>query len=139
MSSVFSKIIARDVPAQFVYEDDKVVAFLDIAQATKGHTLVVSKKEYIDISDVPDDLAGHLFMVAAKLSKGIKKAFNASGINILGNNGPIAGQTVFHFHIHIIPRYSEYDEVVIKMKNNLGNVNYIDLRERAEAIKAALS
>lgn len=139
MSSVFSKIINKEIPAQFVYEDDDVVAFLDIAQATKGHTLVVSKKEFTDITEVPDALAGHLFMVAAKLSKGIKKAFKTNGINILGNNGAAAGQTVFHFHIHIIPRYNEYDEIVIKMKNNHGNVNYVDLKERAEAIKAALS
>jgi histidine triad (HIT) family protein len=138
MSSVFSKIIAKEIPAQFVYEDDLVVAFLDIAQATKGHTLVVTKKEFTDIHDVPEDLAAHLFKVVAKLSKGIKTAFRANGINILGNNGAAAGQTVFHFHIHILPRYNEYDEIVIRMKNNHGNVNYVDLKERAEAIKAAL-
>lgn len=138
MSSVFSKIIAREIPAHFVYEDDHVAAFLDIAQTTKGHTLIVTKTEYTDISELPEDVAAHLFSVATKVSKAVQKAFRAKGVNILGNNGAVAGQTVFHFHLHIIPRYDVRDELTIRLKNNHGNVNYSDYKERAESIREAL-
>ncbi|MCR3906107.1 MAG: HIT family protein [Tenericutes bacterium] len=137
MPNIFSKIIAKEIPAHFVYEDDYVVAFLDISQATKGHTLVVPKQEYTDIFEVPEELSAHLFKVVTLLSKAIKKAFNPQGLNILGNNGEAAGQTVFHFHLHIIPRY-EKSEITFSLKNNMGSLSTEDYRERAKLIKAAL-
>ncbi len=137
MSSIFSKIIAKQIPAHFVYEDDLVVAFLDISQATKGHTLVVPKAFYKDIFAVPEDLAAHVFEVAVKISKALKIAFDADGINILSNNGEASGQTVFHFHLHLIPRY-EKDDVKFSMKNNMSNLSLDDYKERARLIKAAL-
>ncbi|MFH0767363.1 MAG: HIT family protein [Bacillota bacterium] len=137
MSSIFSKIIAREIPAHFVYEDDLVVAFLDISQATKGHTLVVPKAEYRDIFVVPEDLAAYVMKVAVKLSNAIKKAFEPEGINILSNNGETSGQTVFHFHLHLIPRY-EKDDIKISLKNQMSNLSLNDYKERARLIKAAL-
>lgn len=137
MSSIFSKIIAKEIPAHFVYEDDSVVAFLDISQATKGHTLVVPKAFYKDIFSVPEDLAAHVFEVAVKVSNALKKAFEPEGINILSNNGETSGQTVFHFHLHLIPRY-EKDDVKFSMKNNMSNLYLDDYKERARLIKAAL-
>lgn len=139
MPSIFSKIILKEIPAHFVYEDDLVVAFLDISQATKGHTLVVPKVEYKDIFEVPEKTASHLFGVAVKLSKAIQKAFGAHAMNILSNNGEMAGQTVFHFHIHLIPRYEKADENLFKLKNNQGNLSVDDYKERARMIKEALS
>lgn len=139
MPSIFSKIILKEIPAHFVYEDDLVVAFLDISQATKGHTLVVPKVEYKDIFEVPEKTASHLFGVAVKLSKAIQKAFGAHAMNILSNNGEMAGQTVFHFHIHLIPRYERSDENLFKLKNNQGNLSVDDYKERARMIKEALS
>lgn len=103
--TVFERIIKREIPAYIVYEDELVIAFLDISQVTKGHTLVVPKKVYKDVFELDDEIAGHLFKVAVKLSKGIKKAFKAEGLNIVNNNGSEAGQEVFHYHIHLIPRY----------------------------------
>ncbi|MDI6452220.1 HIT family protein [Peloplasma aerotolerans] len=138
MPSIFSKIIAKEIPAHFVYEDDRVVAFLDISQATKGHTLVVTKEEYTDILGMPEELSAHLFKVVTILSKAITKAFNPQGVNILSNNGETAGQTVFHFHMHIIPRYEKSD-VTFLLKNNMGSLSTDDYRERAKLIKAALS
>lgn len=138
MPSIFSKIIAKEIPAHFVYEDDRVVAFLDISQATKGHTLVVTKEEYTDILGMPEELSAHLFKVVTLLSKAITKAFNPQGVNILSNNGETAGQTVFHFHMHIIPRYEKSD-VTFLLKNNIGSLSTDDYRERAKLIKAALS
>jgi histidine triad (HIT) family protein len=139
MPSIFSKIILREIPAHIVYEDDQVIAFLDISQATKGHTLVVPKVEYKDIFEVPEKTASHLFGVATKISKAIQKAFGAHAMNLLSNNGECAGQTVFHFHIHLIPRYERADDNFFKLKNNQGNLSPDDYKERARLIKEALS
>jgi histidine triad (HIT) family protein len=139
MPSIFSKIILREIPAHIVYEDDHVIAFLDISQATKGHTLVVPKVEYKDIFEVPEKTASHVFGVAVKVAKAIQKAFGAHAMNILSNNGETAGQTVFHFHLHLIPRYEKADENFFKLKNNQGNLSSDDYKERARLIKEALS
>ncbi|MDY0294390.1 MAG: HIT family protein [Acholeplasmataceae bacterium] len=138
MSTIFSKIITREIPAHLVYEDDYVIAFLDISQATKGHTLVVPKIAYKDIFDVPEKTASHVFGVAVKLSKAIKKAFGVDAMNVLSNNGEVAGQTVFHFHIHLIPRYRKDDENLFKLKNNQGDLSIDDYQTRAKLIREAL-
>ena len=137
MPTIFSKIIAREIPAHIVYEDELVIAFLDIVQATKGHTLVVPKTEYSDIFDVPEDVLLHVMRVAQKVSKAISIAFQPEGMNILSNNGAVAGQTVFHFHLHLIPRYQR-EEIKISLKNNMSDLNTNDYKERARFIKAAL-
>src|SRR5690554_371986 len=110
--SVFTKIIKREIPSNIVYEDDLVIAFLDISQTTKGHTLVVPKKTYENIYELNNDIAMHLFKVVVKLSQAIKKALNPDGLNIVNNNGVTAGQSVFHYHIHIIPRYKDDDYII---------------------------
>ncbi len=138
MPTIFSKIINREIPAHFVYEDEFVVCFLDISQATKGHTLVVPKEAFANIFELPEELAGHVFKVATKLSNVLKHTFNASGINILSNNGEVAGQTVFHFHLHLIPRYDK-EELKFPLKNNMGSLSPEEYKERARLIKAALS
>ncbi|MDX9690859.1 MAG: HIT family protein [Acholeplasmataceae bacterium] len=138
MPTIFSKIIRKEIPAHIVYEDDLVVAFLDISQATKGHTLVVPREPFQNIFEMPEDLAAHVFKVATKLSTGIKSAFQAIGMNILSNNGEIAGQTVFHFHLHLIPRY-EKDEIKFALKNNMGSLENDEYKERARLIRSALS
>ena len=137
MPTIFAKIIAREIPAHFVYEDDLCVAFLDISQATKGHTLVVPKDNFANIFELPETLAAHLFKVTAKLASVIRGTFQAEGVNILSNNGEVAGQTVHHFHFHIIPRYQK-DELKFALKNNMGNLNPEDYKERARLIRAAL-
>lgn len=139
MPTIFARIIRREIPAHIVYEDDLVIAFLDISQATKGHTLVVSKVDYQNIFEVPEKTASHLFGVATRLSKAIQKAFGASALNILSNNGELAGQTVFHFHLHLIPRYERQDDNLFKLKNNQGNLTTDEYKERARLIKEALS
>ncbi len=138
MSTIFNKIIRGEIPAHIIYEDDSVIAFLDISQATVGHTLVVPKGRYENIYDLDDEIAGHLYRVVVLIANGIKKSLKPEGINILNNNGSIAGQTVFHYHIHIIPRYSEKD-IEIKLTNNYGKESNEELRRRTLAIQAALS
>lgn len=125
MSTIFSKIIRKEIPSYILYEDDLVIAFLDISQATKGHTLVVTKGVYETILEVPEETLKHLFSVVQKLSGKIMKAFNAKGLNILNNNGSIAGQTVFHYHVHILPRYDD-KEIDIKFVNHAPNLTASD-------------
>ena len=137
MSTIFTKIIKREIPANIIYEDDLVIAFLDISQATLGHTLVVTKREYENIFELDDKISAHLYKVVVKLSKAINKALKPSGLNILNNNGSIAGQSDFHYHIHIIPRYNEND-VNLTLNNNYGLATQEELEKRCKAIQSAL-
>jgi histidine triad (HIT) family protein len=92
-----------------VYEDENVLAFLDISQVTKGHTLIVPKEHAKDIYELPEETAAKLFSVVPKIASSIKQTFNPIGLNLLNNNGESAGQSVFHFHMHFIPRYGDGD------------------------------
>lgn len=114
---VFCRIINHEIPAYKVYEDDKFLAFLDISQATKGHTLVIPKIHYNSMEDIDPILAGELFSLTVKLANKIAKALGVNNYNIINNKGPLAGQTVEHFHIHIIPRYQK-DDIQIKFSTN---------------------
>ncbi|MGI6782411.1 MAG: HIT family protein [Acholeplasmataceae bacterium] len=137
MKTIFTKIIEREIPAHIVYEDDLVIAFLDISQATPGHTLVVTKKEYKNIFELDPEISNHIFKVVVKLAKAIKTSLKPKGLNILNNNEPIAGQTVFHYHIHLIPRYNE-DDITIQFTNNYDALATELLSKRADLIKSAL-
>lgn len=109
MSTIFEKIIAREVPAFIIYEDDKIISFLDINPVNKGHALVVPKKKFINIFDADEEILGHMMCVAKNISLVIKKETGATGINLVMNNGEDAGQDVFHSHLHIIPRHKNDD------------------------------
>ena len=103
-NNVFAKILRGDFSAYKVYEDDKVLAFLDIMPQAAGHTLVVPKAAARNFLDVePDDLA-YLIKITQKIAKAANSVFAADGINIFQFNEPAAGQTVFHLHFHVIPR-----------------------------------
>lgn len=104
---IFCKIIAGDIPSAKVYEDEHVYAFLDISQVSKGHTLVIPKKHARNIYDTSDDVAAELFARIPKISKAIKTSYNPDGLNILVNNEKAADQSVFHLHIHLIPKYKD--------------------------------
>jgi histidine triad (HIT) family protein len=112
--TLFSKIVRREIPAHIVAEDDLTLAFLDIFPASLGHTLIVSKNPFPDLfSADPNDLAA-----VARMSKHvadlIMAAFAPAGLNVLQNNRAVAGQEVFHYHIHLIPRY-ENDEIKFRV------------------------
>jgi histidine triad (HIT) family protein len=103
-NNVFAKILRGEFPAYKVYEDDRTLAFLDIMPQAPGHTLVVPKSAARNILDVdPDDLA-YLIKIAQKIAKTAKSVFAADGVNVFQFNEPAAGQTVFHLHVHVIPR-----------------------------------
>lgn len=103
---IFCKIIKGDIPAHKVYEDEKVYAFLDIKPLSKGHILVLPKEHYENIFDIPEELYGYMFQVAKKLSVHINEIYKPKGIFINQNNGELAGQSVFHVHIHVKPIYN---------------------------------
>ena len=106
MNCIFCKIVAGELPASKVYEDNDVLAFLDIRPVNPGHTLIIPKKHFENIHDTPDELVGKLTIVAKKIAGVIQKNLGAEGVNIGMNNGKAAGQLVFHAHIHVMPRYS---------------------------------
>ena len=100
---VFCRIIGGMETVSIVYEDDRVVAFMDIQPVTPGHTLVVSRDHYATLFDLPDELASHCMTVARRLAPGIKKAAGAGALNVFSANGRAGGQDVEHFHMHLIP------------------------------------
>lgn len=109
---IFCKLAQGEIPSTTLYEDDDFRVFFDVNPATLGHCLIVPKEHYDDIFSMDEEVAGKLFVLAAKVAKELKKELKCDGLNLLQNNGVVAGQTVFHFHVHIIPRY-EGDQVVI--------------------------
>ena len=123
---VFCKIISGEYNSSKVYEDDKVLAILDLSQATYGHTLVMPKEHYENIFDLDEETAKHLFNVVTKIAKHYGNIIpNIKGINLLNNNGTKAGQTVMHYHIHIIPRYDDDDLVEMKFTEHKLDLNDI--------------
>ncbi|MFA6377827.1 MAG: HIT family protein [Acholeplasmataceae bacterium] len=137
MSTIFTRIIKREVPAHIIYEDERFIVFLDIIQTTPGHTLVAIKEEYMNIFDVPERLLGDFFKLVAKTAKAINLAFSPTGVNILSNNGEGAGQTVYHFHVHLVPRYQD-DGLNFKLKNHMHEIQSSDYQFRAERLIKAL-
>ena len=115
---IFCKIIAGEIPCKKIYEDDLVISMLDISQTTKGHSLVLPKKHYDNILEMPKEELDHMINVIQDLSIHLKDKLNANGINILSNINEAAGQSVMHAHIHIIPRYDENDTVKIQYTQN---------------------
>lgn len=109
---IFCRIIAGEIPSMRVYEDECCIAMLDINPAGPGHTLILPKQHFQDITAVDDATVGHLFSVARKIGMRAEFRLNADGFNIVQNNGAAAGQTVPHFHIHVIPRFSEGPDMV---------------------------
>lgn len=127
---LFCKILKGEIPCYKVYEDQEVLAFLDISQTTKGHTLVIPKKHYDSILYCPKDLLSKVMGVAQKIAQAEVLTLGAKGVNILTNAGEAAGQTVKHFHVHVIPRYSEDDKIKLEfLSNKLEKINLPALAE----------
>lgn len=102
---IFCRIVNGEIPSLTVYEDDEFKVILDINPASAGHVLIIPKQHYKNLLELPDDLAAKSMVLAKKLMIGIKDILKCDGINLVQNNEAAAGQTVFHFHVHIIPRY----------------------------------
>lgn len=115
---IFCKIVNKEIPSYTLYEDETVLAFLDISQVTKGHTLVIPKKHVDNYLECDDETLAHLNKVAKELGNTLMKKLNCEGMNILSNVNEVAGQSVKHFHLHLIPRYSENDAVKIAFEES---------------------
>ena len=112
-SCIFCKIIKGEIPSSAIYEDENVKVILDIAPAAKGHAILLVKEHVANVFELAPELASKIFAVVPKVAAAIKAELGCDGMNILQNNGAEAGQTVFHLHVHFIPRWKD-DAVNIK-------------------------
>lgn len=131
---VFCKIINGELPSAKVYEDEHVFAFLDLSQVTKGHTLVIPKEHVPNVYELSEEVAANLFKAVPKIANAVKKAYEPIGLNVLNNNGEAAGQSVFHIHLHIIPRYGKGDGFGAVWKTHNDDYTQEDLQEIAQTI-----
>jgi len=104
---VICKLVSGELEVSVIHEDDLCVAFMDIQPVNPGHVLVVPRQHYESLLDVPPDLARHLFDVALRLAPIVRRLAGAEGLNVIVNSGAAAGQDVFHYHVHVIPRRSD--------------------------------
>ncbi|TJW87578.1 MAG: HIT family protein, partial [Mesorhizobium sp.] len=104
-NNIFAKILRGEIPSHRVYEDDAVVAIMDVMPQGPGHTLVVPKAPSRNLLDADPATFGSLFAIVQKVAVAVKKAFDADGVTILQFNEPASGQTVYHLHVHVIPRF----------------------------------
>ncbi len=102
---IFCKISGGEIPSKTIYEDEEFRVILDISPATRGHALILPKEHYANLYEMPEDVAARVMKLAKRLAGHMTEALQCDGFNIMQNNGEAAGQTVFHFHMHLIPRY----------------------------------
>lgn len=131
---IFCKIVHNELPSAKVYEDEHVLAFLDISQVTKGHTLVIPKLHIDDLFQMDSGTAERVFSPVPEIANAIKEAFHAEGMNLLNNNGAFAGQEVFHYHLHLIPRYDHTDGFAKTFISHQNDYSPADLQEIAAAV-----
>ena len=120
---VFCKIVRGEIPCYKIYEDQDVLAFLDISQVTKGHALVIPKEHYDNFLSVPQEVMHKVMDVAQRIGQVQISMMGAKGVNILTNCYEAAGQSVKHFHVHVIPRYDEEDGLKLEMKDSSEGLN----------------
>ena len=136
MNCIFCDIINKKAKAEILFENDKIISFLDIRPVNYGHTLVISKKHFENFLSVPDEELYELIKVTKAISNAIVKSLTPDAFNIVANNGTAAGQSVFHFHFHIIPRFKNDD---FAFKPNLKRYDNGLMKEFAEKIRLAVT
>lgn len=135
MASIFSRIVSGEIPALKIYEDHETLAFMDINPATRGHALVICKHEYPDMFSIPPTTLAAVMHTTQQVALALRDIVQPDGINVIQNNGAAAGQTVFHFHVHLIPRW-EGDRAVRLWQP--GSAEQDKLRALAEQLSAAI-
>lgn len=134
MECIFCNIAERKSEAEIVFEDDSIISFLDIQPINYGHTLVIPKKHFDNfLTILPEELI-HLINATQYIAGAVKRSVNADGFNIISNNGDSAGQTIYHFHFHIIPRFNEDFNFKPKFKNYKTG----DIKIYADGIRSAV-
>ena len=132
---VFCKLSNGDIPTNALYEDDVVKVIFDLNPASKGHVLILPKNHYKDLCEADEAVMAKILPLAAKLGTSMKSQLGASGFNVVQNNGTSAGQTVFHLHVHVIPRYEGGPDMVNWAP---GKPEQEELAQTAETLKAGL-
>ena len=134
-NNIFAKILRDEIPSHRVYEDDAVVGFMDVMPQGQGHTLVVPKAPSRNLLDADAATLGPLFQTVQKVARAVKRAFAADGVTIMQFNEPASGQTVYHLHVHVIPRFEG-----VPLKPHTGQMEKPEvLAENASKIRAALA
>lgn len=123
---IFCKIANGEIPSKTIYEDKDFRVILDLSPATKGHALILPKTHAANLYELPEDVAGKVLPVAKTVASNMKEKLNCAGLNLVQNNGEVAGQTVMHFHMHVIPRY----------ENDGQNLNWIPQASTPEGLEA---
>ena len=132
--NIFAKILRGEIPSHRVYEDEAVVAFMDVMPQGPGHTLVVPKAPSRNLLDADPSTFGPLFTVVRKVARAVKQGFGADGVTVMQFNEPASGQTVYHLHVHVIPRFDG-----IPLKPHTGGMEKPEvLAENAGKIRSAL-
>ena len=119
---LFCKIANGDSPSRTLYEDERFRVILDIFPLTKGHVLILPKEHYTNIYELPDEWCADVMKLAKKMAIKLKEKLGCDGINIQSNNEIAAGQTIFHFHMHLIPRYKEESSEMLKFASEYGKI-----------------
>ena len=132
---IFCKIANGEIPSSTIYEDDDFRVILDLGPAAKGHALILPKEHFKDVCELDEKTAARVLPLGAKIGTAMKKSLGCAGFNLVQNNGESAGQTVFHFHMHIIPRYENGPSIVSWIP---GTASPEELAQIAEKIKTSL-
>lgn len=132
---IFCKIAAGEIPSKTVYEDDKFRVIMDLGAASEGHALILPKDHYANLMELDEETASSVLPLAGKISRAMMKSLDCDGLNLVQNNGEEAGQTVMHFHLHMIPRYKGGNEVI---EWKPGSPSAEELEETAAKIREAL-
>lgn len=134
-TNIFAKLLRGEIPSHRVYEDDAVIAFMDVMPQGKGHTLVVPRAPSRNLLDADPTTLAPLFAVVQKIAQAVKKAFAADGVTVIQFNESASGQTVYHLHVHVIPRFDG-----VPLKPHSGEMEKPDvLAANADRIRAALA
>lgn len=132
---IFCKIAGGEIPSATVYEDSDFRVILDLGPASRGHALILPKEHYKDLCELDESVAAKVLPLAGKVGAAMKEVLGCSGFNVVQNNGETAGQTVFHFHVHIIPRYEGGPAMVTWTP---GNAESTELAEISNSLKEAM-
>ncbi len=126
---IFCKIANGEIPSRTLYEDEDFRVIMDLAPATKGHSLIMPKNHYKNIYEIADDTAAKVFPLAKKMAALMTEKLGADGFNIVQNNNEVAGQTVFHFHVHLIPRYNNDNQSLVMKPQEMTDALLDEIRD----------
>ena len=128
-SGIFCKIAAGEIPSKTLYEDEEFRVILDLGPATKGHALILPKDHYRDLFELPDEKAAKVMVLAKKMAAQMREKLHCDGFNLMQNNEEAAGQTVFHFHMHLIPRYNDDGQTIGWKPGKPGDAELEEIRK----------